>query len=65
MAIPNPEMYDIPDKWIPPQGGIIRGVDIRDLTELERILFYNIDVLYSQNQKILLQNERILSYLQR
>lgn len=65
MAIPNPEMYDIPDKWIPPQGGIIRGVNVRDLTEPERILFYNIDVLYSQNQKIVSQNEMILSYFKR
>ncbi|KAL9047071.1 MAG: hypothetical protein Q9214_000263 [Letrouitia sp. 1 TL-2023] len=65
MAIRNPKMYDIPDKWIPPQGGIIRDVNVRNLTEPDRILFYNVDVLYSQSQKIVSQNEMILSYLKR
>ncbi|KAL9611846.1 MAG: hypothetical protein Q9167_003540 [Letrouitia subvulpina] len=65
MSIPNPKMYEIRDEWIPPQGGIIRHVNVRDLTEPERILFYNMDILYSQSQKIVSQNEMILSYLRR
>ncbi|KAA6413447.1 MAG: hypothetical protein FRX48_03193 [Lasallia pustulata] len=52
-ARPNPDEYNLPAKWVPVSGELARGRRLASLSETERAIFYNQDVLYHQNLEIL------------
>ncbi|MCJ1300766.1 hypothetical protein MMC08_003563 [Hypocenomyce scalaris] len=52
-ARPNPDDYNLPTRWVPVSGELARGRCLISLSETERLIFYNQDVLYHQNLEIL------------
>ena len=62
-SLPDPARYSIPGYLTPSPGDIVRDLPVGGANLNERVLFYNMDVIFAQNQEILSLNKELLSLL--